>query len=386
MANQKVSFNLQVIDIARTFAILPVLCLHLLFSNAVRPPDSPWLKDFLFLASRNGIYGVFLFFVVSGFLITRMIASTSPSLFKPDLRNFYVRRVARILPLLSLSVIFGVWMVYFAGASSAAYRYCFRNPAVAFGPVFWLSLLTFSFNWYRIWHDQTTPALGLHWDILWSLSIEEQFYLFYPLVLAWLKNETRFRRFLGWVILLSPLSSMAAYGLRPHSFLLFMNSFAAFGSIALGAFLHLLSERHGEFLRGRKGLCACFCGLGFLISAFIYFNTSLLNPLDCVYGPFTFSVGLFFFLLGGLHLGFFESKAWRILALPGKVSFGAYLIHPAVLYFLSPLLVGTDAGVHFLAYILAVCAVAWISFRFYEIPMNHWIRKTWGRFPPVVRG
>ena len=386
MANQKASSKLQVIDIVRTFAILPVLCLHLLFSNAVRAPASPWLKDFWLLVSRNGLYGVFLFFVVSGFLITRMIASSSPSLFKPDLRNFYVRRVARILPLLALSVLFGAWMVYFAGNSSAAYRYCFRNPAVVFGPAFWLSLLTFSFNWYRIGHDQTTPLLGLHWDILWSLSIEEQFYLFYPLVLVWARNEIRFRKFLGWVMLLAPLSSLAAYGLRPHSFLLFMNSFVAFGSIALGAFLHLLSGQYGAYLRGRKGLCAGFCGSGFFISALIYFTTSLRDPVVSVYGPFLFSVGIFLFLLGGLHGGFFESGGWRTLALPGKVSFGAYLIHPSVLYFLSPLFAGMEASAYFLAYILAVCGAAWVSYRFYETPMNRWVRKIGGGLSLRTRG
>lgn len=376
---KKPAASLQVVDIARTFAILPVLCMHLLYSGGIKPPLNAWEKGFWLCLSRNGVYGVFLFFVVSGFLITRMVSSTSPNLFRPDIRNFYVRRLGRIFPLLSLTVLFGAFMVYFEGGSSLAYRYCFKYSSFVFGPAFWLSLLTFSFNWYRIFNDQITPSFGLHWDILWSLSIEEQFYFFYPLVLTWIKNEGRFMRFLFIIILLSPISSIVSYTLRPCSFLVFMNSFAAFGSIALGALLHILSQRYGSIFRERKLICGGLCVSGFFIAGSIYFTTSIRQPIDCIYGPFTFSLGIFLFLFGALQLDFFEAKGLRFLSWPGKVSYGAYLIHPTVLFFLSPFLAGVNASLCFFVFIPLVIGVAWISYVFYELPANSWVRKTFGR-------
>lgn len=328
----------------------------------------------MFAVSQNGIYGVYLFFVVSGFLITRMLESISPSLYRPSFRNFYVRRVGRILPLLGLTVFFGVLMVSFGAASTLAFQYCFKSPFAVFDPTFWLSILTFSFNWYRIVHSQTAPFLGLHWDVLWSLSIEEQFYLFYPLALAWVKTENRFIGFLIGILVLASSSSLAAYGLQPHSYLILMNSFTAFGSIALGALLHILSKRKGAFLRERKGLCGLFCGIGFSTVTLVYFTTSTRNPVDCIYGPITLSAGLFIFLLGGQHLELFESGWFKALALPGKVSYGAYLLHPAVLYFVSPVLVGMDATVHYGLFIFVTIGTAWISYRFFETPINQWLR------------
>jgi peptidoglycan/LPS O-acetylase OafA/YrhL len=372
---------LQIIDVVRGFSILSVLCLHLMQSTAVQPPQNHWMERFWFLISRNGTYGVFLFFVVSGFLITRMLAAVSPSLFRPRFKEFYIRRAGRILPLLVLMVMAGALMVYFCTASTPEYFYCFKNPQASFDGLFWSSIVTFSFNWYRILHENISPSLGLHWDVLWSLSIEEQFYFFYPLLLVWLGNEKRFLWFLTAAIILAPLSSWAAYRYNPHSFLIFMNSFTAFGSIALGALLYFLIDRFGGALVKKNRTCGFFCLGGFLVLAVIYFGTSIQDPRDCVFGPWAVSVGLFFFLLGGIPLGLLESRRFLILSLPGKVSYGAYLLHAGVLYFISPFLSGRDASLYFTVFILVTTGISWLSHRFFEIPLNRWIRKTLGAPP-----
>ncbi|HTC20476.1 MAG TPA: acyltransferase [bacterium] len=362
----------------RGFSILSVLCLHLMQSTAVKPPQNYWVEKFWFFISRNGTYGVFLFFVISGFLITRMLAAVSPSLFRPRFKEFYIRRAGRILPLLVLTVAAGACMVYFFNAPTPGYYYCFRNPRASFDFSFWSSLATFSFNWYRILHENISPSLGLHWDVLWSLSIEEQFYFFYPLILAWLGSEKRFLWFLTAAVVLAPLASWAAYRCHPHSFLIFMNSFTAFGSIALGALLYFLTDRFGGFLGKREKICGCFCFLGVLVSLVIYFGTSILDSRDCVFGPLAMSAGLFFFLLGGIPLGLLESKRFWIFALPGKVSYGAYLLHAGVLYFISPFLFGKDASLYFIVFIVVTTGISWLSYRFFEIPANRWIRRTFG--------
>jgi peptidoglycan/LPS O-acetylase OafA/YrhL len=374
---------LQVVDIVRGVSILSVLSLHLFQSHAVRPPACSWERECLFLASRNGLYGVFLFFVVSGFLITRMLASTSPSLYQPRFGHFYARRAGRILPLMLLTTLIGAAMVFLHPKTPGAYSYCFRSPSASFDPPFWISLWTFSFNWYRIFHQNASPSLGLHWDVLWSLSIEEQFYLFYPPLLARLGGEGRLVRFLAAVIFLAPLSAYAAFRFYGPSYLIFMNSFTPFGSIALGSLLYILSEKYRPLLGKNRGWCMGLCWGGAALMAAVYFGTFWENPVDCVYGPFAISVGVFVFLLGALHLKLFESKKFRILSLPGKVSYGAYLLHPAVLFCMAPLLWGSGAGTYYSVFILGTFGAAWISYRYYERPMNRWIRHGLGVVSPV---
>jgi peptidoglycan/LPS O-acetylase OafA/YrhL len=94
--------------------------------------------------------------------------------------------------------------------------------------------------------------------------------------------------------------------------------------------------------------------------------------------PFFHFARRFFFLLGGLRLDFFESKAWGWLAFPGKLSYGCYLWHPLVLLFLAPWLLRMNFTVALLVFALTTTWVASISYFFFEQPANRWVRKTFG--------
>jgi peptidoglycan/LPS O-acetylase OafA/YrhL len=150
-------------DGLRGVAILPVLLLHV---GASVLPNGPLLSEL-----TRGWYGVDLFFVLSGFLITWILQSEIAATGTINLKRFYSRRFLRLGPAY-LSMLTAVLV----GAV------VFNQPQVKAIPRILPALLTYTYN-YQI------AVGGTHFDVivvLWSLCVEEQFYLFWPTVLRWL--------------------------------------------------------------------------------------------------------------------------------------------------------------------------------------------------------
>jgi len=91
------------------------------------------------------------------------------------------------------------------------------------------------------------------------------------------------------------------------------------------------------------------------------------------------SFGVFFFLLGGLHLDFFNSKCWSVLSAIGKLSYGGYLYHPLILYWLWPFLMRKNDFFDLFILCLVTFILAELSYRFFELPSNLFIRKILNR-------
>lgn len=147
------------LDGVRGIAILLVVFFHL-------PKQAGWGGATSLTTLPFGWMGVQLFFVLSGFLITRILVGTKDHGFGSYLKRFYVRRVLRIFPLyygflLALGLIWAV-----TSLPPQLERY-------------WPYLATFTWNWTRAdvtWEES-------NWFVhLWSLSVEEQFYLVWPFV------------------------------------------------------------------------------------------------------------------------------------------------------------------------------------------------------------
>jgi peptidoglycan/LPS O-acetylase OafA/YrhL len=157
------------LDGLRGLAILLVMLLH-------------------FRLLRCGWIGVQLFFVLSGFLITRILRSSRDLPLRLYLGQFYRNRALRILP------------VYFAYLGVIGGVFLLIGGPQVFRQI-WPYLVTFTVNFTRAWHDwighpSTTP--------LWSLSVEEQFYLLWPFVVRRL-SDRQMKRFVIGLVLGAPV-------------------------------------------------------------------------------------------------------------------------------------------------------------------------------------
>lgn len=151
---------LPALDGLRSIAILPVMAAHAGINQVA-----------------GGNFGVDVFFVLSGFLITAKLLEEWRRDGRIELKSFYWRRGVRLLP--ALFLLLAAWVVY---------ALCFDPEA---GILFSLYTLFYAANWVRAFGIDDSMALG-H---TWSLSIEEQFYLVWPLLLIWLLSTGRTRRF-----------------------------------------------------------------------------------------------------------------------------------------------------------------------------------------------
>jgi len=176
------------IDLLRGLSILFVILLHCRirlhgFGILVNDTMPGWLFRILFW---NGGNGVTVFFAISGFLITLTSLRRFGSLANIRAASFYRIRFARIAPLLLL-LLAVLSLLHLIHAEGFQIR-----PSVGTLPRALLAALTLHINWYEAVHGY----LPANWDVLWSLSIEELFYLFFPLaclaLLKWRRGTTAF--------------------------------------------------------------------------------------------------------------------------------------------------------------------------------------------------
>ena len=288
------------LDVLRGCAILAVLFYHGLYWSAAT--SSNHLATLFIKATVVGWLGVNLFFVLSGFLITGILLDTKgrPSYY----RKFYLRRALRILPAyLALIVI-----LLFAGwlhAKSAL-----------------LSLL-FIANYDYVFH------LG-GYGPLWSLSVEEQFYLIWPTVVARVSARALLFISLALCFIEPLLRWLNATGHVP----LGQSSTATYliaDNLALGALAAIFVRSSYGVLRNGVRLGSALCATGLILFA-IGYPFGILHRTNVIGDSFqTVPWNLFFTGLLLLLLGLRSPLASSLWAAPlrffGNISYGLYLIH-----------------------------------------------------------
>ena len=331
------------LDGVRGIAILLVVLFHL--------PMRPGWGGALGLTLPFGWMGVQLFFVLSGFLITRILIGSKEQPFGAYLRRFYVRRVLRIFPLY-YGFLLALGAVYLATS--------LPEPLERY----WPYLATFTWNWTRADAAWEESNRFVH---LWSLSVEEQFYLFWPFLVFLLSRRG---------ILIACVAAIcacpfvrqafaAAYeadGLSPYAIYdaTYWNTLGQLDAFAWGALLTLIPDDWRSRVPSRSALlagAALFVGCGAvwqlyavgappaladahrdvtLATAGYWFPLGLPTPLGAtsaqhVWGYTVINAFFATFVLYAVT----RPSGWvlsnRALVDVGKVSFGMYVLHLPVL-------------------------------------------------------
>ena len=240
------------IDALRGAAILCVLVLHFALAYGLKNSPLGVLPTWLLKAAYQGNYGVTMFFVISGYLITSTSLRRWGDLVRIDLAAFYVYRIARLLPalLLALSIIvlLGVLDVPFFANSDGG-----KDLPASYFVIAIASVLTF-------WHNVLMQSAGYFnycLNVYWSLSVEEMFYLLLPLSCRVLRQRHWTMLLCGAAIVAGPIYR----SLHADNEIYFMYGYAAcFDAIAIGCLTALLTQhwqpgaRAGRFLRWTAGL------------------------------------------------------------------------------------------------------------------------------------
>jgi peptidoglycan/LPS O-acetylase OafA/YrhL len=285
------------LDAVRGLAILVVM-----FHN-ISPKYPLFHSDQLF---RDGWMGVDLFFVLSGLLITGILLDTKQS--AGYFKNFYVRRCLRIWPLYYSLLFFMFVVVRFLNSSEYHLVVQTSSPWWAF-PLFLQNfLLAISTN--------AAGPLG----VTWSLAIEEQFYLVWPLVVRFC-SITQVRQLAIAEICLSP---MLRYYLWLHHVDLYTNIFCRLDGLMAGALLALL-VRSDNFVPSKLLQRAWIL---LLIAAPLAFLTEAYHARWIVFSFTALASAAF------VYVAMFSERKWlqrimtnQFLVYTGTISYGLYLLH-----------------------------------------------------------
>ena len=306
------------LDGLRGVAILMVLTAHFVYFQTTR---DNFIGQAFDTVAQYGFLWVDLFFVLSGFLITGILYDTKEN--AHYFRNFYARRVLRIFPL------YYTYIVVTCSALGAALWLRGYNALIvraltdgAWASVYLTNLdvvlkgtkITFVFNHF------------------WSLAIEEQFYLIWPLLVVFLtRRRLQFLCLLlvivaailrcgvptgGWMLLHSPMLPARMDGLA-------MGAFIALTARNATGWKALVASAGYIFAAGLTALVLCVCAASPLVRGSLLFTTASL----------TFASGLVLAVAANSHPGIAAALGGRFLRTFGKYSYGIYVLNQPIAFF-----------------------------------------------------
>lgn len=295
----------------------------------------------------GGFLGVDIFFVISGFLITQIIKDKIINK-KFSYTEFIIKRSRRILPCLFLVITITIFCSYFFMTPS----YYANFSISVISTIFFVSNFFF---WEQInyFNDLAIITPLLH---TWSLSIEEQFYIFYPFImwLAYVKGSKKiflfilFIFFLSSIFLSSSLGSLTSkyfnniewHWLNPTSASFYFTPFRAW-EIIIGCIAALIYK--DLIIKSLLRDIVCFISLVVVIFSFSYFTKNSPMPSYLSLIP---TLAIFFLILFNNKKNYtYKILSYKGLAFIGLISYSLYLWHQPVLAFalqLKPTFSSTD--------------------------------------------
>ena len=339
--NDKLKYRPQ-IDGLRGLAIIPVVLFH---------------TNFKFF--DGGYIGVDIFFVISGFLIT-MILINDVQKQQFTLTNFYERRARRILPALYLVVFCSLIFSYFVLVPEHLVSLAKSATSV---PLFFSNFFFWSERGYFNNAAELKPLIHT-----WSLAVEEQFYIIFPLFISILYlGRKRILLFLMVIIFL--LSLFASFYLtKVHFSTAFFLPFSRAWEILIGCFVafYVNMKRNESKIEYKiNSELISLLGLSLIIYSYVTFNKSTLFPYISALLP---TLGTAMIIIGTEKGTYVKSLlSSRLLVYTGLLGYSLYLIHQPVFVFARHMYIfeGNE-----LALVLISLILAYFSYKFIETPFR----------------
>ncbi len=310
------------LDGLRCLSILAVIWHH---TGAAGYPSVPLLQ--------NGGYGVWLFFVISGFLITTLLLREKRRNGFVSMKNFIIRRALRIFPLYYTVLIGYVVLVRLLEHDSFEGREFLRNLK------FYLS---YSSNWFVPLTDG--PVIFF---FSWSLAVEEQFYMLWPWAEKYLRPA-------GAACLMLVLCGLSLHFGQPP-----------FAAIGLGVLLaHVMDSERGH--RWAAGVLGRTWSAPAALALVLLLVSSNKSPLEAVLVAMTLLVGAT--TIREDHL-LQPALTLTPVVKTGQISYGMYLLHMLTANVVKRAMALAGLDFHLLDFIVttsAVMVVAQLSFTYYE--------------------
>ncbi len=335
------------LDGVRGCAAIMVLVFHFFFNGSVEHSD--YLQVFQVL-TEFGQHGVSLFFVLSGFVITRILIKTKKEGQRTFFRNFYIRRVLRIFPLYYFYLLINYFVLPYVFSKEIP------NLLLQFPYYFYLQNFNVIFDFER-----SGPG---HF---WSLAVEEHFYLFWPLVVYF----APVKRLLSISILMIGLTFIVKYFLLSKGVAINFFTFTRIDQIIMGGLVAVLeynSKLNKAFVSIKMiavSLLIIFTigTVVYLFSQHFYFIKEMFKY--SILGLF-FTVFIVFVVVNkdlSLVKNVFENK---FILYVGKISYGFYVYHILALNLLKEFFLTKIVIVDLLLSFLLTVAFAHLSFNFFE--------------------
>lgn len=318
-----------------------------------------------FLGEYSGIssLGVYIFFVISGFLITRLLLAEAKETGDVKIGAFYYRRFLRLFPVL---IVYMLVVVIFA-----------RMHAIPTPPIEIASVFLYFVNYLKSYYELAGTQHVLPIGVLWSLSVEEHFYLIAPLFIAFVRASPGKVLAFSVAMIVLPLAIRIGYVIAwpdwSNTNRIYMASETRFDSIAYGVFLAALCELRpdGRLRRAISSPYALMTGVALLALSTVirddFFRDTLRYSMRSI-GALLIVAPLVF----SSRLGWLQDIANSAPAdWVGRLSYSLYIWHGAAWFFLSNVGMTKTVLTSFaelgVTFILAVA-----SYYLIEMPVLRW--------------
>ena len=354
------------IDLLRGYGVLTVLFRHGsdIFPVIDALPNfsgKSYFVSFLFFSGQDGVR---IFFIISGFLITNLSLKRWGTLGNISLKTFYVYRFTRIIPPLTLLLFFLTIFHLFK------VKYFYLNENFSY-----FELLFASLGFHINWLESIKGFVPMPWSVLWTLNIEEVFYLIFPIVLILLKKNYLIYLMLIIFVFYGPYYRY----INIDSFFLEVKGyFACFDAIALGSLTSIFAKYSPIKNQSKKFLRIIGYALIFFVLIFKLSDDFLFLTEFNLYKVIS-AIGTVLLLLSSTFSKRTPNQKNLICSI-GENCYEIYLFHMFSFYLVLEVynLIGNSDYLSIPFFLLSISLAILLGFiinHFFSKPINSFLRK-----------